>query len=107
MTRSRSTWFSASLVALIVAGSSASAYGQTPKAKQNAAPKTIRPGNVCLSNKLTGGAGIVKVDLCGRAYCGSTSVNEPFQKIDYDRKRVPCEFTLVDNRCRCIPIGKR
>lgn len=69
--------------------------------------KTLHLGNLCQSKKLTGDIGVIKVDLCNRPYCGSTITDEPFIKRDYDRKRIPCEFQLVDGRCRCVGKVKR
>jgi hypothetical protein len=63
-------------------------------------------GSLCETPKRRG-QGIIKVDLCGRLYCGSPSWIEPFQKRDYDRKRMPCEFKLVKDICRCVPEGTK
>ncbi len=47
--------------------------------------------------------GVVKLDLCGRSYCGSPRFQEPFQMRDYDQRRLPCTFRVVANQCRCVP----
>ncbi len=58
-------------------------------------------GTVCTRPTLNG-TGMVKLDLCGRRYCGSQTWSEPFEMRPLDKKRVPCTFKLVNDRCLCV-----
>ncbi len=86
-------------------GMTTSVIGQTlqPPLTNPAKPPL---GSVCETPKLRG-QGIIKEDLCGRLYCGIRDFAEPFQKRDYSRKRMPCEFKVVKNICTCVPEGKK
>jgi hypothetical protein len=61
---------------------------------------------MCETPKLKG-KGVLKLDLCGRRYCGVPKSHEPFEKREYNHKRMACDFKVVNNICRCVAETKR
>ena len=46
--------------------------------------------------------GIVKIDACGRFYCGRTDVKDIIEVRPKIAAELGCEWQLVNQRCRCV-----
>ena len=88
---------SASLAAvgIVVLGT---AFSQTrPQQRQL---RIIKAGDAC-DRKTDKARGIVKVDACGRWYCGRVDIKDIIEVRPRYADDVGCTWRLEDNHCRC------
>jgi hypothetical protein len=64
--------------------------------------KTARRGEACRPPR-TDKPGIVKVDACGRWYCGRADVKDLIEVRPHFAAEQKCTWTLKDDVCRCVP----
>jgi hypothetical protein len=62
--------------------------------------KIIKAGDAC-DRKTDTARGIVKVDACGRWYCGRADVKDIIEVRPKYAEEVGCTWRLEDNRCKC------
>lgn len=64
--------------------------------------KTARRGDACRPPR-TDKPGLVKVDACGRWYCGRADMKDLVEVRPNFATEQKCTWALRDNVCRCIP----
>lgn len=62
--------------------------------------KLIKAGDPC-DRKTDKARGIVKVDACGRWYCGRADVKDIIELRPRYAEEVGCTWRLEDSRCKC------
>jgi hypothetical protein len=101
------------VVAAFVLSGATSVSAQAPAPKPTPTPepffgdvfvtkdgKTARRGESC--RPPWPGKGIVKVDACGRWYCGLENVKDLIQARPNLTAEEKCTWTLKDEICRCV-----
>jgi hypothetical protein len=76
------------------------ALSQTQTRPQQRQLKLIKAGDAC-DRKTDTARGIVKVDACGRWYCGRADVKDIIEVRPKYAEEVGCAWRLEDNRCKC------
>jgi hypothetical protein len=70
--------------------------------KQHQGGKVIRVDDPC-QRKTDKAPGAVRIDGCGRVYCGRADVKDIFVVWPNIADQLNCTWRLEDNRCRCRP----
>jgi hypothetical protein len=76
------------------------ALSQTQTRPQQRQLKLIKAGDAC-DRKTDTAQGIVKVDACGRWYCGRADVKDIIEVRPKYAEEVGCTWRLEDSRCKC------
>jgi hypothetical protein len=76
------------------------ALSQTQTWPQRRQLKLIKAGDAC-ERKTDTSRGIVKVDACGRWYCGRVDVKDIIEVRPRYAEEVGCTWRLEDSRCKC------
>ena len=84
-------------VGVVVLGT---AFSQTQTRPQQRQLKLIKAGDAC-ERKTDTARGIVKVDACGRWYCGRANVKDIIEVRPRYAEEVGCTWRLEDSRCKC------
>jgi hypothetical protein len=71
------------------------------QARTNQAPVILKAGDPCRS-RADPRPGVLKVDACGRWYCGRAEVKDIIEVRPDIAERLGCEWQLVGERCRCV-----
>jgi hypothetical protein len=80
------------------------AFGGAPALAQSQTSQTpaiLRVGDPCKS-RTDPRPGVIKVDACGRWYCGRAEVKDIIELRPNIAAERGCEWQLDGNRCRCI-----
>lgn len=62
----------------------------------------MQPGDAC-QRRTDDHRGVIKVDACGRWYCGRVDVNDITVLNPRFAEDMQCTWQLVDDRCKCVP----
>ena len=74
------------------------ATAQSPQART---PLELRVGDAC-TMRPDSRQGVIKVDACGRLYCGREDVKNIIEVRPNIAAQLGCEWQLVNQRCRCV-----
>ena len=86
------------LLAATVAALFVPALSQTPPRQREL--KLIKAGDAC-DRKTDTAKGVVKVDACGRWYCGRADVKDIIEVRPKFAEEFGCAWRLEGNRCKC------
>ncbi len=92
------------MVFLLAAGDPtwAAQSAQTQGTLQSRPPAGMKAGETC-KRRTDDNAGVVKVDACGRWYCGRVDINDITVLNPRFAEDMGCKWQLKDNHCRCVP----
>jgi hypothetical protein len=76
------------------------ALSQTQPRPQQRQLKLIKTGDAC-DRKTDKAQGVVKVDACGRWYCGRGDAKDIIEVRPKYAQEIGCTWRLEDNRCKC------
>lgn len=91
----------AALACLAAMGISAPAIAQTAPQSYRVGPEGVVLGEKCMrrTDKIEG---VVKIDACGRWYCGRVDVNDITVLNPRFAKTMGCKWQLVADKCKCV-----
>ena len=96
--RPRHAGLGTALIAIVAVAAFGSALSQTqPRQRQL---RMIKAGDTC-DRKTDKSPGIVKVDACGRWYCGKTAVKDIIEVRPKFAEEFGCTWRLEGERCKC------
>ncbi len=75
--------------------------GQSPATQT---PVIVKVGDPCRARS-DPRPGVIKVDACGRWYCGRPEVKDIVELRPNIAEERGCEWQVVGGRCRCLRIG--
>lgn len=89
------------LACLIVTVFTAPVSAETVKQSRPVGPEGVVLGDPC-KRRTDDAEGVVKIDACGRWYCGRVDTNDiTVLNPDFARD-MQCEWKIVANRCKCV-----
>lgn len=75
-------------------------WAQTAQQMTRIGPEGVVLGETC-TRRTDRFAGVIKVDACGRWYCGRVDINDITVLNPRFAETMKCSWELVDDKCKC------